>query len=57
MTRYICSRCGYSRQSPEPVVEHIVQTHQGQARVMEQEDTETEPTVLGRVVHFLQKRL
>lgn len=34
---YICSRCGYSRRSPDDVVQHIVSSHNGDGTVREHE--------------------
>lgn len=59
MTRYVCSRCGFSRQSVKTVVKHIDSEHDGDARVMEHEvdDEVTSQTALGRIVEHLKRRL
>lgn len=59
MTRYVCSRCGYSRQSVKTVIKHIDSEHDGEGRVMEHEgaDVVEAETVLGRIVEHLKRRL
>ena len=41
-SRYVCSRCGYSRTEAEHVIEHIQHRHGGDGRVMETEGDEGE---------------
>lgn len=48
-TRYVCSRCGYSRTDAESVIDHIQHRHGGDARVMEDEGDGEEPGWLLRV--------
>lgn len=59
MTRFVCSRCGFSRQSVKTVVKHIDSQHDGDARVMQYEvdDEVTSRTALGRIVEHLKRRL
>lgn len=48
-TRYVCSRCGYSRTEAEHVIEHIQHRHGGDGRVMETEADEDDPGRLLRI--------
>lgn len=43
ITTFTCSRCGYTRDSVEPVIEHIVDAHAGDGYVMEHESDGTTP--------------
>ncbi|WP_336022669.1 hypothetical protein [Halobellus salinisoli] len=56
-SRYVCSACGYSRESVEAVVKHIDRSHKDEsAAVLEYESTESDgsPTWIGKIVRWVE---